>query len=251
MENKNKAGLNIVNFAVIVPMANEEKEFDEFISNLKITLDKLKSGHIYIIIDNVSTDSTLELSQKLSKEDIRFSTIWAPENKNIVDAYIRGYIEAYKNKHDFIIEMDAGMSHDPSALPIFIEAYTNGNKCVFGSRFVDGGSIKDSTFKRKFLSQFGTFLSNILLGTNYYDMTSGYQGFDKEVVESFIKYKLLSKAHFYQTELRYLLRKNKYIEVPIQYKAPSPSVSKSVIYNSIYVLAYYFFKRLSFNAPFL
>jgi len=34
------------------------------------------------------------------------NTIWAPENKSIVDAYIRGYREALKNKHDYMIEMD-------------------------------------------------------------------------------------------------------------------------------------------------
>jgi len=82
-----------------------------------------------------------------------------------------------------------------------------------------------------------------------YDMTSGYQGFHSTIVKKFIDYKLLSKAHFYQTELRYLLRRTRFAEIPIHYRAPSPNVSKKAIYNSFYVLFYYFFLRLKFKAP--
>ena len=82
-----------------------------------------------------------------------------------------------------------------------------------------------------------------------YDMTSGYQGFHADIVEKFLAYGLLSKAHFYQTELRYLLRKTKYAEVPIHYRSPSPSVSKKAIYNSLSVLWHYFILRIRFKAP--
>jgi dolichol-phosphate mannosyltransferase len=67
-------------------------------------------------------------------------------------------------------------------------------------------------------------------------------------VKELLDYPLLSKAHFYQTEVRYLLRQKRYIEVPIHYRAPSPSVSKKAIYNSISVLLHYFMKRLSFQS---
>ena len=80
-------------------------------------------------------------------------------------------------------------------------------------------------------------------------MTSGFQGFNRHIVESFLSYKMLSKAHFYQTELRYLLRKKRFAEVPIHYMAPSPSVSKKAIFNSLEVLLYYLFKRVTFNQP--
>jgi len=136
-------------------------------------------------------------------------------------------------------------------LPMFLRVLNEGNECAFGSRLINGGSICDSTWKRTFLSKFGTILSNILLGTRMYDMTSGYQGFHADIVRRFVSYNLLSKAHFYQTELRYLLRKTRYAEIPIHYRAPSPSVSKKAIYNSISVLCYYFSLRLRFKSPFI
>ena len=237
------------NWAVIVPMANEEGDFAPFIAELTEVLNRLNSGSVYFVVDSVSKDKTFELCNTLSKKDNRFVTVYAPENRNVVDAYIRGYKEAYQNGHDIIIEMDAGMSHDPKALPLFLRVLNEGNDCAFGSRFINGGSMVESPKSRRFLSRIGTLLSNVLLGSSLYDMTSGFQGFRRPIVKKIIDYPLLSKAHFYQTELRYLLRNTKYAEIPIHYKAPSPSVSKKAIYNSLFVLMIYFFKRLSFNAP--
>lgn len=229
-------------------MANESADFHPFVDELAKVLDRLYSGTIYFIVDNVSKDNTLALCNDLSKKGSRFVTVWSPENRNVVDAYINGYRTAYENGHEIIIEMDAGMSHDPRAIPMFLRVLNEGNECAFGSRFINGGSIQQSSYKRIFLSKFGTFLSNILLGTKMYDMTSGFQGFHATVVKQFIDYPFLSKAHFYQTELRYLLRKKRYAEIPIHYRAPSPRVSRSAIINSISVLLFYFLKRLSGNA---
>ena len=238
-----------IDFGLVVPMANEEKDFDPFIASLTGMLDKLQCGKVYFVVDNVSKDRTLDICRELSMKDNRFVTVWAPENRNVVDAYMRGYKEALKSGHEFIIEMDAGLSHNPETLPLFLTALKDGYQCAFGSRFVANGSIKDSTWKRKILSKGGTIASNILLGTKMADMTSGFQGFHRSIVEKFTSYNLLSRAHFYQTELRYLLRKTRYTEVPIYYKAPSPSVSQKAILNSFSVLFHYFFQRLKFKAP--
>jgi dolichol-phosphate mannosyltransferase len=183
-------------FAIIIPMANEENEFKPFVNELKQVLDRLESGTVYFIVDKVSKDKTLELCNELSQKDARFKTIWAPENKIVVDAYIRGYREALINNHDIIIEMDAGLSHDPRTIPMFLRTLNEGNECAFGSRFINGGSIWQSTWYRWFFSKSGTLLSNILLGTKLHDMTSGYQGFHANVVKEFVNYPLLSRAHF-------------------------------------------------------
>lgn len=237
------------NFAVIVPMANESKGFHDFVFSLKNVLDKLNCGIVYFIIDKISEDNTLDLCQELSRDDNRFVTIWSPNNSNVVDAYLAGYIEALKNKHEIIIEMDAGMSHDPRALPMFLRVLNEGNECAFGSRFINGGSIYESTWSRTALSKYGTFLTNLLLGTKMKDMTSGYQGFHANIVELFVAYGLLSKAHFYQSELRYLLRNSRFAEIPIHYRAPSPSIRKSAISNSVKVLFNYFILRLKRKSP--
>lgn len=236
------------NWAAVVPMANEEADFTIFTDEMAKILDRLQCGTVYIVVDSVSQDMTWELCRKLAENDSRFRAIWAPENRNIVDAYLRGFREAYANNHDIIIEMDAGMSHDPRAIPMFLRVLNEGNECAFGSRFINGGSMTASPLKRRLLSHGGTLLANILLGTKLYDMTSGFQGFHAKVIGELLGYRFHSTAHFYQTEVRYLLRNHRYAEIPIHYKAPSPRVSRNAIRNSLGVLAYYFIRRLTGRA---
>lgn len=236
-----------INFAVIIPMANEAHDFAPFVAALKKELDELGSGTVYFVVDNASKDNTLELCSALSQQDRRFITVYAPENKHVVHAYLRGFQEAYRHHHDIIIEMDAGLSHDPVTLRFFIQALHQGYACAFGSRNIAGGSNTHSPFFRRALSKVGTMLSNMLLGTRLSDMTSGYQGFRREVVEKLIHYPLLSVAHFYQTEVRYLLRHYKSVEIPIHYQSPSPRVRWKSIQNSLAVLWYYTKKRFMFR----
>lgn len=232
-------------WAIVVPMANEEVDFKPFIEMINFVINELNPGNVYFVIDKASTDRTLELCQELSAKDSRYVTVWAPENRNVVDAYVRGLRVAYEAGHEIIIEMDAGLSHDPRAIPMFLRVLNEGNECAFGSRFINGGSMGDSPFKRRLLSKTGTILANLLLGTRLHDMTSGFQGFHRNVVSKIITHNFKSTAHFYQTELRYLLRKHRTVEVPIHYQAPSPRVSKKAIKNAYQTLFYYFFLRLA------
>jgi dolichol-phosphate mannosyltransferase len=233
------------NWAVITPMANEALDFAPFVAVVTEVFDQLGSGKAYLVVDTVSRDHTRDLCEQLAERDQRFVTVWAPENRNVVDAYVRGFRAAYDSGHEFIIEMDAGLSHDPRALPLFLQPLRAGHQCAFGSRFCPGGSIADSPLFRRFLSRFGTIASNLLLGTAMSDMTSGFQGFHRDVVGELIGYQLRSRAHFYQTEVRYLLRHKRFVEVPIHYRAPSKSVRREAIVNSVEVLLHYFFQRLA------
>ncbi len=235
-------------WAVVIPMANESPDFQAFMDVLVPVLDRLGGGKVYFVVDNASKDNTRELCDAQAAGDPRFVTVWAPQNRNVVDAYMNGFRAAYDAGHEIIIEMDGGLSHDPRALPMFLRVLHEGNECAFGSRFCNGGSMADSPIKRRLLSRTGTFLSNWLLGTKMDDMTSGFQGFHRSVLKLLLDYPLRSKAHFYQTEIRYLLRRHRFAEVPIHYRAPSNSVSKGALKNALHTLGYYFGRRLKGQA---
>lgn len=237
------------NWAVVIPLANEEAELPELVAALSAVMDAMSGGIVYFIVDKVSTDRTLDLCRELEARDDRFRTRWLPQNRNVVDAYINGFREALAGGHEIVIEMDGGLSHDPRAIPAFLRALNEGNDCAFGSRYINGGSMVDSPPWRRFLSKGGTWLAKWLLGARLADMTSGYQAFRRAVLQRVVDHPLRSTAHFYQTELRHLLRREKLIEVPIHYRAPSPRVSKGAIRNSIAVLCYYTLLRLSGKSP--
>ena len=83
-EGKRIAMERVKNWAIVVPMANEEADFHAFTEVLSGVIRDLGSGKIYLVIDNASRDRTLELSRELSLKDSRYVTIFAPENRNLV-----------------------------------------------------------------------------------------------------------------------------------------------------------------------
>lgn len=235
--------LHLTHFAVVIPLANEEQDFHPFTDELDAVMSQYEKGKVYFVVDNASKDNTLSLCRTLSEKNSRFITIFAPENQNVVQAYQRGCREAFNDGFEFIIEMDAGLSHNPRDLPLFIDAFHQGYQCAFGSRNIPGGSNTESSFKRRFLSKGGTILANLFLGTTLKDMTSGFQGFHREIVAKFIHYPWRSIAHFYQTEMRYLHRFKSFVEIPIRYRAPSPRVRFRYIMNACHGLLFYTVKR--------
>lgn len=239
------------NWALVIPLANEESDLPEFVEALQRLMDDERGGTVYFVVDRVSKDRTLDCCKDIESRDARFITKWIPENRNVVDAYVNGFRAALEGGHEIIIEMDAGFSHDPRAVPAFLRALGEGNDCAFGSRYINGGSMVDSPLPRRFLSKGGTLLARWLLGARLADMTSGFQGFRRNVLRKLVDYPLRSKAHFYQTEVRHLLRRQKLIEVPIHYRAPSPRVSRGAIRNSIAVLGYYTLLRIVGRSPYI
>ena len=237
------------NWAVVIPLANEEQELPDLVAALDKVMGDLEGGRVYLVVDRVSRDRTMEACAALAGNDPRYIACWMPENRNVVDAYVNGFRKALAGGHEIIIEMDGGLSHDPRAIPAFLRALGEGNDCAFGSRYINGGSMVDSPMARRILSKGGTWLARWLLGARLADMTSGFQAFRREVVEKIVAFPLESKAHFYQTELRHLLRRQKWIEVPIHYRAPSPRVSKGAIRNSVAVLFHYVLLRLLLRSP--
>src|SRR5262249_12624614 len=133
---------------------------------------------------------------------------------------------------DWILEIDAGFSHRPADISQFFARMRKGYDCVFGSRFVPGGSINDSSFRRYLISRGGTLLSNALLGTSLKDMTSGFELFSRATLQYLLDKGLHSHGPFFQTEIKAYCRNLKIVEVPIRYQGASHHVGGAVLKDS-------------------
>ncbi|HYJ46296.1 MAG TPA: glycosyltransferase, partial [Pyrinomonadaceae bacterium] len=153
-------------------------------------------------------------------------------NRSVVDAYVRGYKEALAAGCDWILEIDAGFSHQPSDIPQFFASMLEGYDCVFGSRFCKGGSVSDSSTKREIISRGGTLLANLMLGTKLKDMTSGFEMFTRSALSEILEKGIHSRGPFFQTEIKAYSRKWRITEVPIQYRAASHDINNTAIKDS-------------------
>ncbi len=218
---------------IVTPLANEEATIDEFLDRV---LRQLGPGDlVFCVLDNASRDSTRERIASRNARDSRVRLVWAPENRSVVDAYFRGYREAFAAGCQWILEMDGGLSHDPEFIPRFIQAMETGADFAAGSRFMPGGSYS-GRWSRYLLSKGGTLLTNLLLGTRMHDMTSGFECFNRKAMEFVLRRGVESRGHFFQTEIRYSLRNWAWTEVPISYACPSKSVGQSQVMESFRIL---------------
>lgn len=216
---------------IACPMANESENAVAFVKEVLTVCEahEFKSVSFFAVLDRASKDNTLELLKQLAKENQALHVIWAPENKGVVDAYVRGYREALSAGCDWILEIDAGYSHQPSEIPKFFQKIKEGYVCIFGSRFCEGGRLEDSSTKRRVISRGGSLLANLFLGTKLTDMTSGFEMFSRPVLQKIVDEGIRSRGPFFQTEIKTRCRNLFYAEVPIHYRAASHDINNAAL----------------------
>lgn len=214
-------------------MANESGSAVEFVGQVLDRCEGFRSVELFVVLDRVSKDNTLDLLRSYSRTDSRLKPVWAPDNRCVVDAYVRGYREALASGADWILEIDAGFSHRPADIPQFFDKMARGYDCVFATRFASGGSIEGSSAKRKVLSRGGTVLTNLVLRTKLSDMTSGFQLFRRDVLERILKKGIFSRGPFFQTEMKAYCFNLNVAEVPITYSMASHNVAMGSIRESL------------------
>lgn len=230
--------------AIVCPMANEADNAVEFV---RAVLDQCRdfcSTKMLVVLDRVSTDSTRALMEELARTTPELEVIWAPENRCIADAYLCGHREALARGANWILEIDAGFSHQPSDMPALFAKMEEGYDCVFGSRFSPGGSLTNSSLGHRLVSYGGTFLTNLLLGTKLYDMTSGFQLFSRGALEMILQRGIRARGPFFQTEMKTYCRRLRIAEVPIQYSSASHHVGRRAISDALRNLSRLFALRL-------
>lgn len=147
--------------SVVVSALNEA-------DNLPYVLPRIPTWvHEVILVDGHSTDHTVAVACQLRPE-IR---IVRQEGRGKGAAIRTGFAIA---TGDIIVLLDADGSTDPSEIPAFIGTLIAGADFAKGSRFLQGGGTADMTRLRRLGNRFFVFLTNLLFGTSFTDITYGY-----------------------------------------------------------------------------
>jgi dolichol-phosphate mannosyltransferase len=226
-------------------MANEAETATRFVDSVLANCAALGRRKFLAIVDQASTDHTREILEAHALTVPELTVVWAPENRGVVDAYVRGYREALATDADWILEIDAGFSHQPSDIPFLLEKMRQEYDCVFGSRFCPGGAFVDRSFARYWISYGGTLVTNLLVGTKLTDMTSGFQLFNREALDTILRRGIQSRGPFFQTEMKAHCRDLNVVEVPIQYRSPTHVVGSAALGDAFLNLWRLFRARLA------
>jgi dolichol-phosphate mannosyltransferase len=173
-----------------------------------------------LVVDDHSRDGTAELADALARADGDVGVIHRPGKAGIGRAYVAGFAAALAGGADFVVEMDADLSHDPADVPRLLAAAEAGADLVLGSRYVPGGGVEDWGLDRRALSQFGCAYARRVLGVRVRDLTGGFKCFRASALHAVDYPSAGAQGYVFQIELtwRALQAGLTVVELPITFR---------------------------------
>lgn len=211
---------------LIIPAFNEA-------GNIPILVDEIARqapDYDYIIINDGSTDDTVDVCNKNSYNALHLST-----NLGIGGAVQTGYRYALLHNYDIAIQIDGDGQHDPVFLDQLVEPIIceKADYCI-GSRFIQNEGFQSSKIRRIGI-RWLNFVLYILTKQKFTDATSGFRAVNRAV------YKLFAESYPYdypepEAICDAISHGMRIVEVPIKMRERSTGTSSIRPLRSIYYM---------------
>ncbi len=211
---------------VIIPTYNEKENIEKII---RFVFNLEKVFHVLIIEDN-SPDGTADIVKRLMKEFP--DKLFIEERKGklgLGTAYIHGFKWALARNYQYITEMDADFSHNPSDLLKLYDACANqGADLAVGSRYIHGVNVVNWPMGRILMSYYASAYVRFVTRIKVRDTTAGFVCYTRKVLEAINLDKIRFIGYAFQIEMKYTAWKLgfKIKEVPIIFTDRTEGTSK-------------------------
>lgn len=232
---------------VIIPTYNEIENIEAII---KAVFELRTDFHVLIVDDN-SPDGTSAVVTRLQKEfDGRLFLEIRKEKSGLGTAYIHGFKWAIARNYNFIFEMDADFSHNPSDLLRLHTACKNEADVAVGSRYKKGVNVVNWPLYRVLLSYGASFYVKMITGMRVHDPTAGFVCYKREVLENINLDSIRFVGYAFQIEMKFraYLLNYKIEEVSIIFR--DREKGKSKMSSSIVSEAIFGVIRMKWNSLF-
>lgn len=222
---------------VIIPTYNEIENIRRLIDTLlNLQLNRLE----VLIVDDNSPDGTGQIVKNLSAENPRIHLIQREGKQGLGTAYVCGFKYAIEHAYDFIIQMDADFSHDPSEIKNLMATIADYD-LVLGSRYIVGVNVVNWPLSRLLLSYFANLYTRVITRMPIKDSTGGFKCFRRTVLEAINLDEVKSDGYAFQIEMNFKAwRKGFRIkEIPIIFVdriAGSSKMSKKIIREAVFMV---------------
>lgn len=211
---------------IIIPAFNEEESIEKTVDDIKNKAPEFD----YIIINDCSTDRTLEIC----KENM-YNVINLPINLGIGGAVQTGYMYGYRKGYDLAVQVDGDGQHDPLFLGKMAD-YMNISHAdmIIGSRFIDKKGFQSSGVRRIGIRYF-SILIRVLTGKTITDPTSGLRMVNRSIMKLFVN----DYPKDYpepESVVAVLLNGKNVIEMPVIMRARNGGTSSISTKKSVYYM---------------
>jgi dolichol-phosphate mannosyltransferase len=193
---------------VIIPTYNEKENIEAIVDAV---FKQKKKFHVLIVDDN-SPDGTATIVESLMSKYENCLFIEKRKGKNgLGTAYIHGFKWAIKREYDYIIEMDADFSHDPSDLiRLYNACEREGADVSIGSRYSKGVNVVNWPMKRVLLSFFASKYVRLITGIPIHDTTAGFVCYKRKVLETIRLDAIRFVGYAFQIEMKFKAWKHRF-----------------------------------------
>ena len=165
--------------SIVTPTFNEEDNIQKLCSSIKIEMEKLNMDYEHIVIDNCSTDKTIEKLKIICSKDQNVKAIINVRNFGHIKSPFHGILQS---SGDACILMASDFQDPMELISMYIKKWQSGSKIVLGKKISsEENSLMFSI--RKFFYKFLNKISETKLTEN----TTGSGIFDKSVINQLKK----------------------------------------------------------------
>ncbi|MBU1417953.1 MAG: glycosyltransferase family 2 protein [Proteobacteria bacterium] len=171
--------------SVVIPLLNEEKNIPILYNELIQTFDKTEVEYELIFVDDGSSDSSLDILEKLQQNDSHICVISLRKNFGQTAAMSAGFDMA---NGEVIIAMDADLQNDPADIPMLLAKIAEGADLVTGWRY----NRQDPFLSRKLPSKIANRIISLATGVHLHDYGCTLKAFRSDVIKTI---KLYGEMH--------------------------------------------------------
>lgn len=212
LNGSDKSALPRGSVAVVIPTYNEAENIGTLLGQLMA----LNLGLQAVVVDDSSPDGTAETVAQLRRDNPNIHLVRRKGARSFGGSYIDGFKYAMKLGPEYIIQMDADLSHPPQFIRDFLKSIA-GNDLLIGSRYQSGIRILNWSIRRLAMSLLANRYIKIVLGLPFADCTSGFRCWRTQALMNIRLKHISSSGYSFLVEMAYLAFKNKLTikEIPI------------------------------------
>lgn len=245
---------------VAIPTYNERGNIERMVRtvlglNENGTVKNLGFELSLAVIDDNSPDGTQDIVKSIMKEiDVNeisgrqtasnLFLISREKKLGLGTAYVSAFKLAIEKGFDYVITMDCDFSHDPMAIPGFMNMLKNSNgiapDMISGSRYKNGIRIINWSMKRLLISYFANFYARTVSGIKISDLTGGFNLYNVVCLKNINLDEIKSKGYAFQIEMKFRMVKEvgcSFAEYPIIFYERSEGrskMSKAIIFEAFF-----------------
>ena len=214
---------------------NEIDNLPEVIGQLR---NELPEADI-LVVDDASPDGTGEWVAQRKKSDHQLFLMERSGKLGLGSATRDGITWCLVRDYDFLIQMDADLSHRPTDVPRLLSACLESDcDIAVGTRYAEGGSIQEMPLHRRMMSRWLNRYANWLLALPVSDCSGSFRCYRVSHMKRINPNRLVCTGYGFLEELLVHLHRagGKITEVPIQFCPRASGQSKLGLGDAIGVL---------------